>query len=217
MNSEVLEGLMRAGEGPAVEWKWELPVLDRIGATFSAFANGTGGHLVVGLKNDGTLTGVADPGATEAALHQAASRLLPPQEIGVHRISIKGRVVIVAMIPPALKPPVLMWHEDGTEVPYIRDGSSTCRARKEDLRAVRSAMGRDTGEDDLDANEVRALQEILTMKNTALKAVVSSLRRGRREGRNLLKGLQRRGYLVRSESGRFSLTPFAHRALDKRR
>jgi len=216
MDPEALGRLIRAGEGPTIEWKRELDGPDRAGATLSAFANGVGGRLAVGVGDDGSLVGVTDPEAVAALLTEAASRLLPPQEIALDRIEVGDLTAVVAAIEPAPRPPVRMWHRDGSEVAYIREGASTRRAGKDDLRALSSARSRDPEEDDLDAGEARALREILGMKNTAMKAVIGGLHRGRREGRLLLKRLQRRGYLVRKPDGRFALTPFAHRALERR-
>jgi len=215
MDAEALGRLIRAGEGPTIEWKRELNDPDRAGAVLAAFANGIGGRLVVGVADDASLVGLTDPEAAAAVLEEAASRLLPRQEITLSRIESGDRTVVVAAIEPAARPPVRMWHTDGSEVAYIREGASTRRAEKDDLRALSSAQGRDRGEDPLNEEEARALREILRMKNTAMKAVINSLHRGRREGRLLLKRLQRRGYLVRKSDGRFALTPFAHQALDR--
>jgi predicted HTH transcriptional regulator len=209
---------IRAGEGSTVEWKRELSSVDRAGAILCSFLNGTGGLLVVGIADDGERVGAPDPPAAVADLREAASRLLPPQEIAIHDIPLDAaRSLVVAEVTPARKPPVLMWHTDGEEVAYVRDGPSTRRAERDDLRALSSAMGREPGEDDLDDHEVDCLRAIAAMPNTAMKAVVHALHRGRRDGRLTLKRLQRRGYLVRLHTGRFRLTPFAHEAIEKRR
>ncbi|MBN2492489.1 MAG: ATP-binding protein [Planctomycetes bacterium] len=216
MDREALGRLLRGGEGACVEFKRELPGVERTGAALAAFSNGTGGWLVVGAGDDGSRPGVPDPAAAAAVLREAAARLLPPQPIRIHRVALDERVLLVAEIAPALRPPVRMWHLDGTEVAYVREGASTRRAEKDDLRALSSAGARAPGTDDLDSDEVAVLLEIRAMKRTALRTVVDALRRGRREGRRLLKALQRRGYLVRKEDGRFALTAFAHEALVRR-
>jgi predicted HTH transcriptional regulator len=216
MDREALGRLLRGGEGPRVEWKRELPGVDRTGATLAAFANGTGGCLVVGLGDDGSRAGVADPEAAAEMLREAASRLLPPQPVRIHSVPLDDRVFLVAEIERADRPPVLMWHLDGSEVAYIREGASTRRAEKDDLRALSSALGRERGEDDLEEGEIAVLLRVRGMERTAMRAVVDGLRLGRREGRSVLKSLQRRGYLVRKSDGRFALTAFAHEALDRR-
>lgn len=217
MDFEALSLRMRAGEGSETEWKRELPSVDRVGATLCSFANGTGGLLVVGIADDGDRVGASDPEAAAADLREAASRLLPPQEIEIHNVPLDAdRSLVVAQIGPARKPPILMWHTDGEEVPYVRDAASTRRAEKDDLRALSSSQSREPGEDDLDDDEVASLRAIAGMKSTAMKTVVNALHRGRRDGRLTLKKLQRRGYLARLEDGRFSLTPFAFEAIRKR-
>lgn len=217
MDFEALSLRLRAGGGSTIEWERELPSVDRAGAILCSFANGTGGLLVVGIADDGDRVGAPDPEAAAADLREAASRLLPPQEIRIHDVPLdETRSLVVASIEPARKPPILMWHVNGDEVAYVRDAASTRRAEKDDLRALSSAQGREPGEDDLDDDEVDCLREIAAMKSTALKAVVNALHRGRRDGRLTLKVLQRRGYLARLEDGRFSVTPFAFEAIHKR-
>ena len=88
--------------------------------------------------------------------------------------------------------------------------------RQTDVVVHLARVGGDEIEDDLDDDEITCLRAIAGMKNTALKAVVNALHRGRRDGRLTLKVLQRRGYLARLENGRFCLTPFAYEAIQKR-
>jgi len=217
MEFEALSLRICAGEGSTIEWKRELDSIGRAGAILCSFANGTGGLLVIGIADDGDRVGAPDPEAAAADLREAASRLLPPQAIQIHDVPLgETRKLVVASIEPARKPPILMWHIDGEEVAYVRDAASTRRAEKDDLRALSSSQSRDPGEDDLDDDEVDCLRIIASMKSTAMKAVVSALHHGRRNARLALKRLQRRGYLARLESGRFSLTPFAHEAIQKR-
>lgn len=217
MDTNTLGELVRAGEGPTVEWKVQLPGVDRTGATLCAFANGAGGHLVVGLRDDGFAEGVDDADATARELEEAASRLLPPQPITVEAVQFRGALFVVCEIASAKKPPIAMWHVDGEETAYVRVGASTRKASRADLKASWNARGVDDGEDDLSDDEVDALRRIRGMKETAFRSVVSGLHKGTRAGRNLVKALQRRGYLVRGDDGRIALTAHAHRALERRR
>lgn len=216
MSPEALGALLRAGEGATIEFKRELPDVERVGATLCAFANGAGGHLIVGIRDDGYAAGVADPSATADGLSEAASRLLPVQPIDVMRIDYRGVPFVVARVESAPKPPVLYWHADGEEVPYVRVDASTRRASRADLKASWTARGFDADDDDLDDDEVDALVRIRAMTHTGLRSVVTGLKRGTRAGRNLVKALQRRGYLVRDADGRIALTALAHAALDRR-
>jgi schlafen family protein len=226
MDAEALTRVIRAGEGPTVEWKQQLPDVDRTGAALCAFANGTGGHLAIGVTDEGRLVGVTGGEAAAAGLREAASRLLPPQEPTILTLPGAEGPVVIAVVKPSVRLPTLLWHTDGSEVAYVRDAASTRRAEKDDLRALSSAwtLTHEATTDDpghgqageLEEHEVTALEAIQRMRNTAMKAVVQALHRGRREGRLVLKSLQRRGYLVRKEDGRFSLTAFAHDVLERK-
>ncbi len=216
MSPEALAALLRAGEGATIEFKRELPDIERVGATLCAFANGAGGHLIVGIRDDGFAAGVADPEDAADGIREAASRLLPTQPVEVMQIEYRGVPFIVARVEAAPKPPVLYWHADGEEVAYVRIDASTRRASRADLKASWNARGFDTDDDDLDDDEVDALVRMRAMTHTGLRSVVTGLKRGTRAGRNLVKALQRRGYLVRDADGRLALTPLAHAALDRR-
>lgn len=58
MTSKDLNQLIATGESQQLEFKSSLNMRDEIGETISAFANSTGGIILIGIADDGTVRGV---------------------------------------------------------------------------------------------------------------------------------------------------------------
>lgn len=61
MNKEKVKQLLRQGEGADIEFKASLFKLNKnTFETICAFLNRNGGHLLMGVKNDGSVEGVVE-------------------------------------------------------------------------------------------------------------------------------------------------------------
>jgi ATP-dependent DNA helicase RecG len=70
--------------------------------TVSAFSNGSGGHIILGVdeKNDFAVSGVDDPAAMESQLGSICSEMEPPVRAEITTVELDGRHVVVCTVPP---------------------------------------------------------------------------------------------------------------------
>ncbi len=120
-----LRELLQQDEGQFLEFKslWDLSggtrkvlerrtVRDKIAEYVAAFANADGGTLVLGVDNDGTLSGHGYPDeAITEFLAVPQRRLRPAVAIRHQRISLAGNEIIVLQV--ALEPEAVMVEGDG--------------------------------------------------------------------------------------------------------
>ena len=199
-------------EGPETEWKERLPRAERIARTMSAFANGVGGQIWVGVRDDGTPVGVADPAETIGELRRIARDLVtPPPRIEVQAHVLERCQLIVAEVHAADSKPVLAPGRDGVPTAFLRDGSSTRKAP----RAVVRVWERNRPTRSLESRERRVLREIAARvgegaPGPTLAEVAHAARTGQRAARRAIVQLQIAGLVTERTAGRYGLTPEGH-------
>ncbi len=197
-------------EGPELEWKERLPRLERVAALLAAFANGNGGRLLVGVRDDGSVRGAGDLAATREAIREAHRRLEPRPRLAFERLSRGGRVILAVRVSPS-REPVAVVGPAGRRTLYVRDGSSTRRADAQEARAL-ARVERGTRVD-------RELRELLAAVAAArpktLAGIARAARRGERATRRGLVRLARAGLALERADGRWWLTPRGHARLGR--
>lgn len=71
--------LIAHGEGPTVDFKRDLSSPDKVLKDIVAFANTAGGTVIIGVDDDRTVVGIADPLKTEETLTNLISSQIDPQ------------------------------------------------------------------------------------------------------------------------------------------
>lgn len=199
-------------EGPESEWKERLPRPERIARTMSAFANGVGGKIWVGVRDDGAVVGVADAAETTGELRRIASDLVAPSPaLRVKTVRFARVALVVAEVGASEVRPVLAPGRDGRLAPFVRDGSSTRPAP----RAIQRVWSRGASRVSLDARERRLLREIRLRAQDGtsgpdLKELARASRVGQRAARRALVQLQASGLVAERTAGHFGLTPEGH-------
>ena len=105
-------------EGPTTEWKERLPALHKVARTLSAFANGGGGQLWVGVRDDGRLCGVPDPEAVQSGVDEAANLVDPRPEIRLRTHATDRGNVIEVIVKPDGEGPAAVLEADGSRQIY---------------------------------------------------------------------------------------------------
>jgi len=108
INEAALRALITGGESVAVEFKSDRGPLgdaDLLG-TVVCLANGQGGLLLVGVEDDGTVTGLHPKHQTRPGLLAAfvASRTVPPLAVDVAFVELTEGIVAVLSVPAAHQP-----------------------------------------------------------------------------------------------------------------
>ena len=87
LREQELEYLIAAPEGQTLEWKSPRIHPRDLATTFIAFANADGGRLLIGIEDDGTVSGL-DPVAEAAGRATAARGLRVLYTFGADRVSV---------------------------------------------------------------------------------------------------------------------------------
>ena len=105
MTSERLQSIIDQGEGISVEFKTSSIALNKDAFdSICGFLNRSGGHLILGVQNNGTINGVQEDkvqGIIDGVVANANNpqKLNPPYYVSPEVIDMKGKKVIVVYVP----------------------------------------------------------------------------------------------------------------------
>ena len=105
--------LIREGEHQQQDFKYRVADACKLAKSVSAFANTDGGRLLIGVRDDGHLSGVRSEEEIYM-MHQAAYKFCKPEA------SIKFDTYHVDTVSPSGRRPVCALDEDGRKRAYIR-------------------------------------------------------------------------------------------------
>lgn len=115
-----LLGLISEGEHSQQDFKYKVQDAAKLARSVSAFANTDGGRLLIGVRDDGNISGVRSEEEIYM-MHAAAYKYCKPEsKIGFETFHAEGRTVVIATIPPAVRKPVCALEDDGRRVAYVR-------------------------------------------------------------------------------------------------
>ena len=128
-----LLGLISEGEHQQQDFKYKVQDAVKLARSVSAFANTDGGRLLIGVRDDGHLSGVRSEEEIYM-MHQAAYRYCRPEasiRFDTYRVAPNGpvapgprgtalRTIVVATIPRSDHRPVMALDHDGRQRAYIR-------------------------------------------------------------------------------------------------
>ena len=115
-----LLSLIREGEHQQQDFKYRVADACKLAKTVSAFANTDGGRLLIGVRDDGHLSGVRSEEEIYM-MHQAAYKYCKPEaSIKFDTYHVEGRTIVIATVPPSPNRPICALDEEGSKRAYIR-------------------------------------------------------------------------------------------------
>lgn len=146
MTLQELKQIVSLGEGLYLEFKRRVPRAERIAKEVIALANTHGGRILLGVGDDGTITGLRDATEEEFALRRALeARCSPPVLYETERIPVEGRRdVILVTVPESREKPHFLIEPNGSTVisegvAYVRAGEMSVEASPESVRLMQEA------------------------------------------------------------------------------
>lgn len=159
-----LSELITAAEGKTLEFKRDLSSLPPILKTLVAFANTSGGTLVIGIGDDGAVVGITDDLRDEERLASSiADGIRPAMTPEIDLVSSNGKTLLIARV-PHWRGPFYLRSEGPQDGVYVRLGSTNRRAGPELLAELQRSLAglsfdqmpcADLSVDDLDPERVR--------------------------------------------------------------
>ncbi|MDR0756996.1 MAG: ATP-binding protein [Tannerella sp.] len=115
-----IKALIAQGEHQQLDFKFAVNDCRKIARTLSAFANTDGGRLLIGVRDNGHITGVRDD--EEYYMIEAAARLYtkPCVTFSARRWDVNSRSVLEICVAPSADKPHLAPCGDGACRAYIR-------------------------------------------------------------------------------------------------
>jgi len=115
-----LLSLISEGEHQQQDFKYKVSDARKLARSVSAFANTDGGRLLIGVRDDGHLSGVRSEEEIYM-MHQAAYKYCRPEaSIKFDTYHAEGRTIVVVTVPPSVRKPVCAIDEEGRQRAYIR-------------------------------------------------------------------------------------------------
>lgn len=115
-----IEVLIEQGEHQQLDFKFEVSDSKKIARTLSAFANTDGGRLLIGVKDNGVVSGIRSE--EEYYMIEAASKMYTRPEVpfDATKWDINGKVVLEIYIAPSCNKPHCAPDKDDKYKAYIR-------------------------------------------------------------------------------------------------
>jgi predicted HTH transcriptional regulator len=132
--------LIREGEHQQQDFKYRVSDACKLAKSVSAFANTDGGRLLIGVRDDGHLSGVRSEEEI-FMMHQASYKYCQPEaSIKFDTYHIEGRTLVIATVPTSDKRPICALDEDGNKRAYIRIADENIAASPVHLALWREAQ-----------------------------------------------------------------------------
>lgn len=144
MNHRELRDLIEEGENLQCEFKLRFTTEEKIAKEMIAFANTKGGYLIFGVDDDREIVGVeSEKEIAELVISTANNYCVPPLEIQVDFVQLKGKELVVVTIPESeTKPHRLQDYLDELDVNKsivtIRVNDKSVQASKEMIRILKA-------------------------------------------------------------------------------
>lgn len=129
-DQQYIQSLIKEGEHQQQDFKYRVSDAKKLAKSVSAFANTEGGRLLIGVRDDGNMSGVRDEEEIYM-MHQAAYRYCRPQasiKFDTYQVTPSHaanggrglRTIVIATVPPSDKRPVCAIDDEGRQRAYIR-------------------------------------------------------------------------------------------------
>lgn len=141
--AELLE-LVRNGENSGIEFKRDDIRPEELAKELCALANLEGGHVLLGVENDGSISGLTrDPQDAELWVMNVCrgDQLRPPVIPYWETIAVEGRIVGVVTLPADLPDKPYKAKRGSAWQVYIRRGSTSVEASREEEARLYQASG----------------------------------------------------------------------------
>jgi len=115
-----IQDLILQGEHEHQDFKYQITDARKIARSIAAFANNSGGHLLIGVKDNGNIAGVRSE--EEIYMIETAAQMYcrPEQQVSFKVFNINGKSVVKADIPEAREKPVEAPDDNGNWHVYYR-------------------------------------------------------------------------------------------------
>ena len=120
LDIDYLNRMLAEGEHQQQDFKYKITDACKLAKSVSAFANTDGGRLMIGVRDDGHLSGVRSEEEVYMMQVAAEKYCRPAAEISFERLVAEGRQIVIAHVPISPHKPIRALCDDGRYRAFIR-------------------------------------------------------------------------------------------------
>ncbi len=136
-----LLSLIGEGEHQHQDFKYKVADACKLAKSVSAFANTDGGRLLIGVRDDGHLSGVRSEEEIFMMQSAATDYCKPAAAVTFDTFSVEGRTIVMATVQPSTRKPIRALCDDGKWRAYIRVADENIVASPVHLRLWHDDQG----------------------------------------------------------------------------
>ncbi len=136
--------LIEQGEHEHQDFKYQISDARKIARSISAFANNSGGHLLVGVKDNGNIAGVKSDEEIYMIETAASMYCKPEQTVEFSIYHIEGKSVLKVDIAEAVEKPVKAQDDNGKWCTYYRVNDENILASSTHVKVLKSGHAAST-------------------------------------------------------------------------
>jgi predicted HTH transcriptional regulator len=194
--SQVLS-LIKDREREHIEFKRRVPSLFKMAKEIAAMANTVGGNILIGVDDDGTISGVEDAQKEKDAIFRASRELCsPPLDPQIKTVVIHGKTVLWIIIAPGTVKRSVSDPCGNTRV-YVRVRDKNLLASKQTARQLSEGPSIKLPQKHLDRQELALLDYLWTHEKITLAEFCRSANISKRRASRICIKLEKAG-LIRS-------------------
>lgn len=146
--SHYIQDLILEGEHEHQDFKYQITDARKIARSIAAFANNSGGHLLIGVKDNGNIAGVRSE--EEIYMIETAAQMYcrPEQKVAFKVFNVNGKSVVKADIAEADEKPVEAPDDNGNWHVYFRVADENVLASRLHEHIMKNATASDEEQED---------------------------------------------------------------------
>ena len=182
--------LIFEGEGVKLDFKKRITSCEKIARTMVSFTNNKGGTLLIGVDDNGTVTGVKNEEEERYMLTRAAHFFAKPAlDLSFEEVYMDDKMVLVVAIPESPMKPHYALADDGKWWVYVRVKDKSVLASKIVVDVLKRSAGNDGVLIEYSANEKTLLEYLQKSARITVKECCELLKIGRARAQRLLVNL----------------------------
>jgi ATP-dependent DNA helicase RecG len=137
--SELLE-LIEMGEDSQTQFKERFESIDALAAEICAFSNSNGGNIIVGVSDDGEITGLKKENIwklNEWVSSTCSQKMDPQVNVTTQNIKYQDRIVMVISVPMGSNK---FYMANGKNI-WVKIGADKRRAKREEIQRLLQSSG----------------------------------------------------------------------------
>ncbi|MDJ0835981.1 MAG: putative DNA binding domain-containing protein [Acidobacteriota bacterium] len=193
--------MVKSGECLTVEFKRQVPKLERLARTFSAFSNSSGGTVFFGVNDDCEVVGLESVNGTRELVEQVSQfHCNPAIRLKMTVWPVLGMEVLVVEVPEAHEKPVYAVAPNNPKDtwPFFRSGKENLPLDKKSIKSMRRTENSEVDEAEiarLDRHAIHMLNALNKRPRQTLNMLAKSANISPHRAKKIIVQLERNGWI----------------------